>query len=65
MLITKITFTTVLMLMSLAATLIVLEEGVRPRNWFSLSRLDKALVLIAIATIVTSVVGTVAFIWGV
>jgi membrane-associated PAP2 superfamily phosphatase len=53
------------MLMSLAATLIVLEEGVRPRNWFSLSRLDKALVLIAIATIVTSVVGTVAFIWGV
>jgi hypothetical protein len=64
MIVTKIAFTSVILLMVLAFMLVSFAEDVRPSNWTKLDRLDKALVLIMVATIAAFIVGLLAFIWG-
>jgi hypothetical protein len=65
MIITQIAFSTIILLAALSVVLVVVEEKIRPSNWLSLGRLDKALVLIMVAGAVALFVGTLAFIWGV
>jgi len=64
MLVTKIAFTSVILLITLAFVLVAFEEDVRPRGWSKLSRLDKGLVLILVAVMVALFVGVLALIWG-
>lgn len=64
MIVTKIAFTSVILLMVLAFVLVAFAEDVRPTNWTKLGRLDKSLVLILVATIVAFVVGLLALVWG-
>jgi hypothetical protein len=65
MIVTQIAFTTIILLVALSLALVVIEEKIRPSNWLSLGRLDKALVLIMVVGMVALFVGTLAFIWGV
>jgi hypothetical protein len=44
---------------------VAIEEKIRPSNWLSLGRLDKAMVAILVICMVALFVGTLAFIWGV
>lgn len=64
MIVTKLAFTSVILLMVLAFVLVAFAEDVRPTNWTKLGRLDKSLVLILVATIVAFVVGLLALVWG-
>jgi hypothetical protein len=65
MIVTKIAFTTIVLLGVLAFTLVALEEDIRPvSNWQKMSRLDKTLVLIMLTCMVALVVGVIAAIWG-
>jgi hypothetical protein len=65
MIITQIAFSTIILLAALSVVLVMVEEKIRPSNWLSLGRLDKAMVLIMVAGAVALFVGTLAFIWGV
>ena len=65
MIITQIAFSTIILLAALSVVLVMVEEKIRPSNWLSLGRLDKAAVLIMVAGAVALFVGTLAFIWGV
>jgi hypothetical protein len=65
MIITQIAFTTIILLVALSLVLVAIEEKIDPRNWLSLGRLEKAMVLIMVAGTVALFVGTLAFIWGV
>ena len=64
MIVTKLAFTSVILLMVLAFVLVAFAEDVRPSNWTKLGRLDKALVFIMVATIAVFIVGLLALIWG-
>ena len=65
MIITQIAFSTIILLGALAFVLVAIEEKIRPSNWLSLGRLDKAMVAILVVCMVALFVGTLAFIWGV
>jgi len=65
MIVTQIAFTTIILLVALSLVLVAVEEKIHPRNWLSLGRLDKAMVLIMTAGVVALFVGALAFIWGV
>jgi hypothetical protein len=64
MIITKIAFTSVILLIASAFVLVAFAEDVRPTNWTKLGRLDKTLVVIVVATAVAFVIGLLAIIWG-
>jgi hypothetical protein len=65
MIITQIAFTVIILLVALSLVLMAIEEKIDPRNWLSLGRLEKAMVLIMAAGTAALFVGTLAFIWGV
>ena len=64
MIVTKIALTTVIATVVLAFATVAVAEEFRPRKWFDLSTVDKALTLYILLAGLALVVGVIALIWG-
>ena len=64
MIITKIALTTIIAMVVLAFTIVAFAEEVKPRKWYGLSAVDKALTVCILVAGVAAVVGVFAIIWG-
>jgi hypothetical protein len=64
MIITKIALTTIIAMVVLAFTIVAFAEEFKPRKWYGLSAVDKALTVCILVAGVAAVVGVFAIIWG-
>ena len=64
MLVTKIALTTIIAMVVLAFTIVAFAEEFKPRKWYGLSAVDKALTICILVAGAAFIVGVIALIWG-
>lgn len=64
MIVTKIALTTIITMIVLTFAIVAFAEEFKPRKWYGLTPVDKALTVCILVAGIAAVVGVFAIIWG-